>query len=197
MVESLEASASSRSLELELDNSPECGVWIPDSKKDGRLEDEYILGDIVGRTPDPDSNLDLSVISRLVYCESSVLDHSATEAGIRLTLVTFNQCLQYKPSANCQLSPLQPWTVPTTAQQLFSMGVRQCDAIHARYEIMSRDRIHHDTQVILSHFSLSNPCISLCLFLHLHVHLVALPRPSSRSFDPNVDCIVRRLPAGS
>nr|CAD7601893.1 unnamed protein product [Timema genevievae] len=82
MVESLEASASSRSLELELDNSTECGVWIPDSKKDGRLEDEYILGDIVGRTPDRDSNLDLPVTSSLVYCESSVLDHSATEAGI-------------------------------------------------------------------------------------------------------------------
>nr|CAD7573761.1 unnamed protein product [Timema californicum] len=74
MVESLEASASSRSLELELDNSPECEVWIPDSKKDGRLEDEYILGDIVGRkrenrlgkttpsSPDRDSNLDLSVL---------------------------------------------------------------------------------------------------------------------------------------
>nr|CAD7430328.1 unnamed protein product [Timema monikensis] len=83
MVESLEASASSRSLELELDNSPECEVWIPDSKKDGRLEDEYILGDIVGRTPDRNSSLVLPVFSSLVYCESDVLNHSATKAGIR------------------------------------------------------------------------------------------------------------------
>nr|CAD7408547.1 unnamed protein product [Timema cristinae] len=35
----------------------------------------------VGRTPDRDSNLDLPVIGSLVYCESSALDHAATEAG--------------------------------------------------------------------------------------------------------------------
>nr|CAD7460708.1 unnamed protein product [Timema tahoe] len=32
-------------------------------------------------TPDRDSNLDLPVIGSLVYCESSALDHAATEAG--------------------------------------------------------------------------------------------------------------------
>nr|CAD7440365.1 unnamed protein product [Timema bartmani] len=32
-------------------------------------------------SPDRDSNLNLPVIDSLVYCESSVLDHTATEAA--------------------------------------------------------------------------------------------------------------------
>nr|CAD7425472.1 unnamed protein product [Timema monikensis] len=39
-----------------------------------------ILGETTLSTPDRDSNLDLSVIDSLVHCESSTLDHAATEA---------------------------------------------------------------------------------------------------------------------
>nr|CAD7439474.1 unnamed protein product [Timema bartmani] len=37
----------------------------------------------IGETPNLDSNLDLPVIGSLVHCESSALDHSATERVVR------------------------------------------------------------------------------------------------------------------
>nr|CAD7442862.1 unnamed protein product [Timema bartmani] len=44
----------------------------------GRVENNF--GKTTLSTPDQDSNLDLTVISNLVYCESSALDHEATKA---------------------------------------------------------------------------------------------------------------------
>nr|CAD7403836.1 unnamed protein product [Timema poppensis] len=46
------------------------------------------LGKTALGTPDRDSNLDLPVIGSLVYCESSVLDHAATEAVSPVISVT-------------------------------------------------------------------------------------------------------------
>nr|CAD7446651.1 unnamed protein product [Timema bartmani] len=45
----------------------------------GRVENQF--GKITLSTLYQDSNLDLPVIGNLVYCESSALDHAATEAG--------------------------------------------------------------------------------------------------------------------
>nr|CAD7440840.1 unnamed protein product [Timema bartmani] len=47
----------------------------------GRVENH--LGKTTLSTPDRYSNLDLPIISSLVYCESSALDHAATKAGYR------------------------------------------------------------------------------------------------------------------
>nr|CAD7573799.1 unnamed protein product [Timema californicum] len=44
----------------------------------GRVENHLVKNTL--NTPDKDSNLDLLVISRLVYCERSALDHASTEA---------------------------------------------------------------------------------------------------------------------
>nr|CAD7410295.1 unnamed protein product [Timema poppensis] len=40
------------------------------------------------RIPDRDSNLDLTVIDGLVYCESSALEHAITEAGIMMMMIS-------------------------------------------------------------------------------------------------------------
>nr|CAD7195424.1 unnamed protein product [Timema douglasi] len=45
----------------------------------GRMDN--LFGKTTLSTPDRDSNLDLPIISSLVYCESSALDHADTEAG--------------------------------------------------------------------------------------------------------------------
>ncbi|CAG2059998.1 unnamed protein product [Timema podura] len=50
------------------------------------LEDynlEEVYSHLPGGTRNRDSNLDLSVIGSLVYCESSALDYSATKADRR------------------------------------------------------------------------------------------------------------------
>jgi hypothetical protein len=44
----VEASSTSLELELTTDNS-DSWCWIPESQRQRELEDEYILGDIIGR----------------------------------------------------------------------------------------------------------------------------------------------------
>ncbi|CAG2068445.1 unnamed protein product, partial [Timema podura] len=46
-----------------------------------KAECKTIFGKNTFSTPDLDLNLDLSINGSLVYCESSALDHAATEAG--------------------------------------------------------------------------------------------------------------------
>ena len=41
--------ASSTSLELDLPTDNESWYWIPESQRERELEDEYILGDVIGR----------------------------------------------------------------------------------------------------------------------------------------------------
>jgi hypothetical protein len=44
----VEASSTSLELDLTTDNS-DTWYWIPESQRERELEDEYILGDIIGR----------------------------------------------------------------------------------------------------------------------------------------------------
>lgn len=44
----VEASSTSLELDLTTDNS-DASYWIPESQRERDLEDEYILGDIIGR----------------------------------------------------------------------------------------------------------------------------------------------------
>nr|CAD7458848.1 unnamed protein product [Timema tahoe] len=59
------------------------------------------VGSHLGKTfiSTPDSNLDLPVIGSLVYCESSVLDHAATETGkpFRKRNILSTPCRAYEP----------------------------------------------------------------------------------------------------
>nr|CAD7596933.1 unnamed protein product [Timema genevievae] len=46
----------------------------------GRVENHFGRKNL--NTPDRDSNLDLPIVGSLVYCESSALDHVASEASL-------------------------------------------------------------------------------------------------------------------
>nr|CAD7443745.1 unnamed protein product [Timema bartmani] len=84
----------------------------------GRVENH--LGKPTLTTPDRDSNLVLPVIGSLVYCESSALDHAATEAGyLSYALMAISPsrarakscCIVVKrpPQRDCPLREVDGW----------------------------------------------------------------------------------------